>query len=60
MHADHVTGTGKLKSLLPGCQSVISRKSGAQADIHLDPEDKVTFGRHHIDCFPTPGHTEGN
>ncbi|XP_034189610.2 persulfide dioxygenase ETHE1, mitochondrial isoform X2 [Osmia lignaria lignaria] len=25
MHADHITGTGRLKSLLPGCQSMISR-----------------------------------
>ena len=59
MHADHITGTGKLKSLIPCCRSVISRKSGAQADVHLDPDDKVIFGRHHIDCLSTPGHTEG-
>lgn len=59
MHADHVTGTGKLKTLLPGCSSVISRTSGADADIHLDHEDEVIFGKHHIVCFSTPGHTEG-
>ena len=59
MHADHTTGTGKLK-LLSGCQSMISRASGAQADIYLDSMDKIKFGRHHIVCFSTPGHTQGN
>ncbi|XP_076662760.1 persulfide dioxygenase ETHE1, mitochondrial [Andrena cerasifolii] len=59
MHADHITGTGRLKSLLPGCQSMISRTSGAMADIHLNPNDQVRFGRHHLRVLPTPGHTEG-
>ncbi|XP_011305596.1 persulfide dioxygenase ETHE1, mitochondrial isoform X2 [Fopius arisanus] len=59
MHADHVTGTGKLKELLPNCQSAISRTSGAKADLLLDPEDRVKFGRHELLVCPTPGHTEG-
>ncbi|KZC05125.1 Protein ETHE1, mitochondrial [Dufourea novaeangliae] len=59
MHADHITGTGRLKSLLPGCQSAISRTSGAKADIHLNPNDRISFGRHCIRVLPTPGHTEG-
>ncbi|XP_007957460.1 persulfide dioxygenase ETHE1, mitochondrial-like [Orycteropus afer afer] len=44
-HADHITGTGLLRSLLPGCQSVISRLSGAQADLHIDDGDSIRFGR---------------
>lgn len=59
MHADHITGTGKLKSLLPGCQSMISERSGAKADVLLGPNDKIQFGRHHLLVLPTPGHTEG-
>lgn len=59
MHADHITGTGRLKSLLPDCLSVISRASGAMADIHLDPDDRLEFGRHQLRVLPTPGHTEG-
>ncbi|XP_063982423.1 persulfide dioxygenase ETHE1, mitochondrial isoform X1 [Diachasmimorpha longicaudata] len=59
MHADHITGTGKLKTLVPGCKSVISRSSGARADLLLDPEDRVQFGRHILVACPTPGHTEG-
>ena len=33
VHADHITGTGRLKKLLPGCQSVLSAKSGGKADL---------------------------
>ncbi|XP_041981164.1 persulfide dioxygenase ETHE1, mitochondrial isoform X2 [Aricia agestis] len=59
MHADHVTGTGRLKSLLPGCKSVIGKASGAQADIHLVDGEEVTFGSHKLLTVATPGHTNG-
>ncbi|XP_068629933.1 persulfide dioxygenase ETHE1, mitochondrial [Battus philenor] len=59
MHADHVTGTGKLKSLLPGTKSVIGKASGAQADIHLVDGDHVKFGEYKILAAATPGHTNG-
>lgn len=59
MHADHITGTGRLKSLIPGCRSMISRSSGAEADILLEPRDHIKFGRHYLVVIPTPGHTEG-
>ncbi|KOX80863.1 Protein ETHE1, mitochondrial [Melipona quadrifasciata] len=59
MHADHITGTGRLKCLLPGCRSMISRSSGAKADVLLNPDDQISFGRHNLRVLPTPGHTEG-
>lgn len=59
MHADHITGTGYLKQLLPSVQSVISGKSGAQADKYLEDGDVVQFGRHEIKAVTTPGHTNG-
>lgn len=59
MHADHITGTGYLKKLIPTVQSVISRASGAQADKHLGDGDIVEFGRHQIKGVSTPGHTNG-
>ncbi|XP_020288103.1 persulfide dioxygenase ETHE1, mitochondrial isoform X2 [Pseudomyrmex gracilis] len=59
VHADHITGTGRLKLLLPGCKSVISRISGAEADVLLNPYDQVRFGRYRLNAVPTPGHTEG-
>ncbi|KAL4715607.1 hypothetical protein ACJJTC_006186 [Scirpophaga incertulas] len=59
MHADHVTGTGKLKSLLPGTKSVIGKNSGAQADVHLVEGDLVKFGDFELLAAATPGHTNG-
>lgn len=59
MHADHITGTGYLKKLLPNVQSVISGKSGAKADKYLNEGDTLQFGRHVINTVSTPGHTNG-
>lgn len=59
MHADHITGTGYLKQLLPNVQSVISSQSGAKADKHIDDGDVLRFGRHEIKAVSTPGHTNG-
>ena len=59
MHADHITGTGVLKKLIPTCQSVISKASGAKADLFLEPGDQLKFGRHVLEVRGTPGHTNG-
>lgn len=59
MHADHVTGTGKLKSLLPGTKSVIGANSGAQADVHLNDGATVSVGSIKLVAVATPGHTNG-
>ena len=59
MHADHITGTGKLKQLLPGTKSMIAEASGAKADILLKPEEAINFGKHCLVAMPTPGHTNG-
>lgn len=59
MHADHITGTGYLKKLLPGSMSVISGSSGAKADHHLHDDEVLQFGRHEIKATSTPGHTNG-
>lgn len=59
LHADHVTGTGKLKELLPGSKSVISAVSGARADVKLADKEEVHFGSRHIKALATPGHTGG-
>ncbi|XP_053608897.1 persulfide dioxygenase ETHE1, mitochondrial [Plodia interpunctella] len=59
MHADHITGTGKLKALLPGARSGIGKASGAQADVYLEEGQVVTFGCHQLLAASTPGHTNG-
>ncbi|XP_065078803.1 persulfide dioxygenase ETHE1, mitochondrial [Ochlerotatus camptorhynchus] len=59
MHADHITGTGYLKQLLPGTVSAISEASGAKADKHLKDNEVVQFGRFEVRALCTPGHTNG-
>ena len=58
-HADHITGTGILKKRVDGLQSVISKASAAQADIHLEEGDRIIFGSRFIQVRATPGHTDG-
>ncbi|XP_044742474.1 persulfide dioxygenase ETHE1, mitochondrial [Chrysoperla carnea] len=59
MHADHVTGTGQLKKILPNCKSLISKESGAKADVYVTSGDVIKFGNHQLEVVATPGHTNG-
>ncbi|CAF1019842.1 unnamed protein product [Adineta steineri] len=64
IHADHITGSGKLKTLFPGCQSIISNVSGAKADIYIKDGDLIKIGESGktpiiLECRSTPGHTNG-
>ncbi|KAH7424476.1 hypothetical protein KP509_11G010400 [Ceratopteris richardii] len=59
VHADHVTGTGLIKARMPGVQSLISRASGAKADVFVDPGAKIQIGNLVLEVRPTPGHTAG-
>uniref|UniRef100_A0A8D0HLN7 Persulfide dioxygenase ETHE1, mitochondrial n=1 Tax=Sphenodon punctatus TaxID=8508 RepID=A0A8D0HLN7_SPHPU len=58
-HADHITGTGLLKKLLPGCRSVISRDSGASADVLIQEGHSLKFGAFALETRSSPGHTDG-
>ncbi|XP_065653839.1 uncharacterized protein LOC136071931 [Hydra vulgaris] len=57
-HADHITGSGLFKSHTK-CKSVISKNSGAMADILLSDGDVITFGDQSLQAVATPGHTSG-
>lgn len=59
VHADHVTGTGLLKSKVPGVKSIISKASNAKADLFVEPGDKISFGDLFLEVRATPGHTQG-
>ena len=59
VHADHITGTGLLKKLVPEIKSVISKVSGAMADIFVENGSIISFGKHQLEVVPTPGHTNG-
>ncbi|KAA8526712.1 hypothetical protein F0562_009059 [Nyssa sinensis] len=59
VHADHVTGTGLIKSKVPDVKSIISKASNAKADIFVEPGDKIYFGNLFLEVRATPGHTLG-
>uniref|UniRef100_A0A2P2KJV9 persulfide dioxygenase n=1 Tax=Rhizophora mucronata TaxID=61149 RepID=A0A2P2KJV9_RHIMU len=59
VHADHVTGTGLIKSKVSGVKSVISRSSNGKADLFIEPGDKIYFGDLFLEVRATPGHTQG-
>ncbi|CAF1352525.1 unnamed protein product [Rotaria magnacalcarata] len=64
VHADHVTGSGKLKKLLPGCKSVLSNQSGGKADVYVEDGEFIKIGESGktplvIESRATPGHTNG-
>jgi len=59
VHADHITGTGRLKKLVPNCQSMLSKNSEGKADILLGHGDKIKFGTQELEVVETPGHTAG-
>lgn len=59
VHADHVTGTGLIKSKVPGAKSVISKASGSKADVLIEPGDRIPFGDLFLEVRATPGHTSG-
>ncbi|CAN6446406.1 unnamed protein product [Victoria cruziana] len=58
-HADHVTGTGLIKTKMPDVKSVISRDSKAKADIYISAGDIIQFGNLSLEARATPGHTLG-
>lgn len=58
-HADHITGTGILKTKVDGLKSIISRASEAMADIQIEAGDEIRFGSRYLTARATPGHTAG-
>ena len=54
-----------MKTLFPDCPSVISNKSGAKADIHVNDGDLIKIGESDktllvLECRATSGHTNGD
>jgi sulfur dioxygenase len=58
-HADHTTGSGRIKTIFPECKSIIAEASEADADVKLQDMDEIRFGGRSIFAFATPGHTAG-
>ena len=48
-----------MKQKIDGLQSVISKASGAKADLTVEPGDRIVFGARSLEVRATPGHTVG-
>jgi len=60
-HADHVTGAWLMRQAT-GCRIGISGRYGDSvvgADLRLDNQDCVSFGKSSLEVRATPGHTDG-
>jgi glyoxylase-like metal-dependent hydrolase (beta-lactamase superfamily II) len=57
LHADHVTGAGRLRQLT-GCKAAVPERSGAShADLLVREGEPIGVGRLEIQPLYTPGHT---
>jgi len=60
IHADHITGAGKLRNQVGG-QLVVHKNSGSEcADILAEEGDIFYLGEHPINVIHTPGHTNND
>jgi len=58
-HADHITGSGRLKKLHKGSKSLISAASRCKADLHVEHGHFIQCGQLRLEVRATPGHTDG-
>jgi len=60
IHADHVTGTGRLRELT-GCQGIVPARAEATcADRHLQHQETLRVGATTIQAIETLGHTDSH
>lgn len=59
VHADHITAAWLLKQM-HGSRIAIAAAAGAsEADVELEPGDRLEFGDRWLEARATPGHTNG-
>jgi sulfur dioxygenase len=60
IHADHVTGSGRIRSLR-GVKTAVPKNANVPcADINLSEGDQIKFGPFVIKVLETPGHTDAS
>ncbi len=60
IHADHITGTGKLRELT-GCFGIVPANAHAAcANRHIQDEEDLELGAIFIEAIATPGHTDSH
>ncbi len=60
IHADHITGTGKLRKLTQ-CQGIVPDKAKIDcADKYIKDRETIQIGNVTIEAIATPGHTDSH
>ncbi len=60
IHADHITGTGKLRELT-GCLDILPENAQAEcANRHIQDEETLELGAIILKAIATPGHTDSH
>lgn len=60
IHADHITGTGKLREIT-GCLGIVPAKASATcADKYMQDGERLEVGEIIIQAIATPGHTDSH
>ncbi|MCS6812820.1 MAG: MBL fold metallo-hydrolase [Cyanobacteria bacterium] len=60
VHADHITGAGKLRELT-GCETIVPEKAQVScADRHIRHGEVLSVGDINIQAIATPGHTDSH
>jgi sulfur dioxygenase len=59
VHADHVTGAWLMKQRVGSRIGLAAHGGASGADRLLNHDDRVSFGKRHLDVRATPGHTSG-
>ncbi|RYG57503.1 MBL fold metallo-hydrolase [archaeon] len=59
VHADHVSGSTALRTRNPGLKSVVAEVSKGKSDMYVNEGDVLSFGKRHLRCLSTSGHTDG-
>jgi sulfur dioxygenase len=60
VHADHITGGGKLKQMTEAKTAVSANCRTVSTDLLLNDGDVISFGQEKISVIATPGHTSGS
>ena len=60
IHADHVTGSGKIRNLRSIKTAVPKKANVICADLNLSEGDEIKFGGYTIQVLETPGHTDAS
>ncbi|WP_036482209.1 MBL fold metallo-hydrolase [Myxosarcina sp. GI1] len=60
IHADHITGSGKLRELT-GCLSIVPHNAAADcANRHIQDKEILNLGNIVVEAIATPGHTDSH